>query len=164
MIRAICFNKRALTDEGFMELLDRMGAEDGGTITFTFPPNCVESFPDGTLCRSNADREYMKVSRTIVYCGDDQEKFIYVNSYGPGAKPSYDDLVQMLQDGEISMVDFIEAQEDLSGDYHKWLRSRGLDRTQENAGQFLDETEQQLTVLPPLTDYFKEDNIILMLN
>ena len=119
MVRAICYNVKALTDEGFRELLGRMGAEDGGTLTFERQANCVESFPDGTLCRSFADRED-GVPKTVIDCGDDIERFVHVNRTGIWNYPEYDALVQMVQDREMSMVEFVEAQD--PSDFRRVLR------------------------------------------
>ena len=162
MIRAICYNVKALTDEGFRELLGRMGAEDGGTLTFERQANCVESFPDGTLCRSFADRT-AGLPKTVIDCDDDMERFVRVNRTGIWNYPEYDGLVQMVQDGEMSMVEFLEAQEDMSGDFHEWLKRERKERTEENAGLFLDEQEMNLTVLPP-PSYVNDSNIVFLIS
>lgn len=141
MVRARCFDRQALTEEGFRNLLDRLAAKDGGTVTFDNEPNCVESFPDGTLCRCH----YMPfwASKAVIVCGEDQERFIYVNLSGKGGCPPYDELVQLAQDGEISMVDLLEMQEDTVGEYHRWLRERRMERTQANALAYMEERERE---------------------
>lgn len=161
MVRAIIFGQKAISEEGFARMLRETGAEDGGTICFTLPVNCVESFPNGTLCRSHVDRKGRVFPNAAIDCGEDMERFLYVNSYGRREKPSYEDLVQMLQDGEMSIVDFVEAQEDLIGDYHEWLRSKGRDRSELSAGEFLDAEEDRITVQPP-AQLITEDLVILL--
>lgn len=149
MVRAVCFNKKAFTDEGFIGLLNQLKAEDGGTLTFTRPVNCVESFPNGTLCRSYAESDMLGTLSTAINCGEDIELFVYVNSYGTRNKPDYEDLVRMYQDGEMSIVDFIEAQEDLANEYHEYLAQSKRDRGEKSAGDYLDQKELTLTQEPP---------------
>jgi len=148
MVRAVCFNKKAFTDEGFLDLLNRLEAEDGGTLAFTRPVNCVESFPNGTLCRSHTERDWPGLYSAVINCDDNIEKFIYVNSYGTRSKPSYEELVRKYQDGEISIVDFVEAQEDLVNEYHEYLALGKREREDESASDYLDHKEMTLTEEP----------------
>lgn len=144
MIRAICFNKMALAEEGFKELLIRLKARDGGTITFT--ANCVESFPDGTLYRSYYEHNQTMEMLHVTNCGDDLEKFVYVNTCGNKEKePSFDELVQMVQDGEINMIEFVEMQKGLKEDFHDYMMRNKMDRTAETVEMFLSEVEEILT-------------------
>lgn len=53
---------------------------------------------------------------------------------------SYDELVQLKQDGKIGWVDFVKATEDKE-DYEKWCRNHGEKETEENALFFIEMTE-----------------------
>lgn len=53
---------------------------------------------------------------------------------------SYEELVQLQQDGEITLLQFVEAQEDLSEDWKKWVQSHPRDN--ESANAFLNEIEK----------------------
>ena len=147
MIRAICFNKESVSEEGYQKLLETLKCEDDGLITVTKETNCVESFADGRLCRSyRREDEHSKPNRFIRNCGQDLELFIKLNREESGEEPDHDGLVQAVQDGEIDMREFVEQQEDASRDYHDWLYRYNADASVESVEMFLEEYEENLTV------------------
>lgn len=54
---------------------------------------------------------------------------------------NYDELVQKVQAGEISMLDFVLAQDELTALYVSDMRAKGVTPTVENAGEWLSEYE-----------------------
>jgi hypothetical protein len=50
----------------------------------------------------------------------------------------YDELVQMVQNGEITLVEFICKQDDLKQEYIKFLSERKLEKNSQTAQIFLD--------------------------
>lgn len=57
---------------------------------------------------------------------------------------STDELVEMVQDNEISWSEYIEAQPETYEGYHEWLEQEGLERNDESAHRFISELEDTL--------------------
>lgn len=55
-------------------------------------------------------------------------------------KYSYEELVQLKQEGRIGWVEFIKASNDKE-DYEKWCRDHGEDETENNALLFIEMTD-----------------------
>lgn len=53
---------------------------------------------------------------------------------------SYDELVQLKQNGKIGWVDFINAGENKE-DYEKWCRDHGEEETEDNAQFYIEMSE-----------------------
>lgn len=56
-------------------------------------------------------------------------------------KYSYDELVQLKQEGKISWVDFVKAGDDAEG-YVKWCRDHGEEESEDNAQLYMEMTEE----------------------
>lgn len=140
MVHAVCFNKKCFDIDVFERILAKTGGQDAGYLVNTLQ-NCIESFPDGKIYRSFQNRNDWITDKGIIDCGDDIEKFVYVNQYGKKGKDDgmneYDNLVQQLQDGEISTVEFIERQEELSEEWKEWLEDNSFIKNEETATAFL---------------------------
>lgn len=54
---------------------------------------------------------------------------------------NYDELVQKVQAGEISMLDFVFAQDELTALYIADMQAKGVTPTAENAEEWLSEYE-----------------------
>lgn len=50
----------------------------------------------------------------------------------------HDELVQMVQNGEITLVEFIRGQDGLEQEYIRFLSERQLERNSRTAQEFLD--------------------------
>lgn len=48
---------------------------------------------------------------------------------------SYEELVQLQQEGKITLVEFIEAQQELADEWKEWIDTRPI--SEESAGAFL---------------------------
>lgn len=57
---------------------------------------------------------------------------------------SPDELNEMVEAHEISWSEWIEAQSETYNDYHEWLESKGLERNDESAVQFIREVEDSM--------------------
>ena len=79
MIRAICFNADVFKEDVRNRILQETGAEWGGLLAKNVQPNCLESFPDGVIYYSHANKG---VTVGVTDCHHDIQQFIYVNSYG----------------------------------------------------------------------------------
>lgn len=55
-------------------------------------------------------------------------------------KRTFEELVQLRQDGKISWVEFLK-ESDYVEDYEQWLADRGAEADEDNAQLFLDMTE-----------------------
>ncbi len=53
------------------------------------------------------------------------------------AEKDYDELVQDVQDGEITQVDFINLQPELAEEYHAWLKENALAENGQSADAFM---------------------------
>ena len=85
MVHAVCFNKKCFDIDVFERILAKTGGQDAGYLVNTLQ-NCIESFPDGKIYRSFQNRNDWITDKGIIDCGDDIEKFIYVNQYGKKGK------------------------------------------------------------------------------
>lgn len=56
-------------------------------------------------------------------------------------KYSYDELVQLKQEGKISWVDFVKAGDDAE-DYVKWCSDHGEEESEDNAQLYMEMTEE----------------------
>ncbi len=151
MIHAICLNKHCLEPDTYARILESISGIDGGVMGEV--SNGIASFPNGYVYKCYIPPAL--AARADVYnCHDDIEKFIEVNSFGIINKlkqnnmetslkeKSYEELVQLQQDKEITLLQFVEAQEDLSEDWKNWLQSHPRD--DESASAFLNEIEKNL--------------------
>ena len=139
MVHAICYNKKCFDAEVFERILLKTNGNDAGCLVNSIQ-NCIESFPDGNIYRSFQSKD--NSGKDIIDCGDDIEKFIYVNMYGGKTKEEdmngYDRLVQLLQDGEIGAVEFIERQPELAEEWGEWLEEHSLKENESTAMSFLE--------------------------
>lgn len=55
---------------------------------------------------------------------------------------TYEELVELHQDGKINWVQFIELNDDDRPEWEDWLERHNLDRTDENALEFLRQVEE----------------------
>lgn len=159
MVHAVLFNPKAFEEENLQKILvQTKGTYEGTMLNAIW--NCMESFSDGSIYKSFVQKDGFDKSK-IIDCGDDIEKFIYINNYGiiqNKENMEYDELVQKVQDGEITMVQFVEAQEDLVEDWQEFLKDNDLKPTEENAGRFLEYREalamdcQILGTIPGVND------------
>lgn len=79
MIRAVCFSADVFRKEVLERILDATGATWGGWMAEDIQPNCLESFPDGSMYYSCCTDG---VPDKVVNCHSDVGRFIYVNGYG----------------------------------------------------------------------------------
>ena len=139
MVHAICFNKKCFDTDVLGRILAKTNGNDGGYLVNTIQ-NCIESFPDGNIYRSFQNKENLR--KDIIDCGDDIEKFIYVNLCGIKTKEEdmngYDNLVQLLQDGKIGAVEFIERQPELEEEWLEWRDEHSLKENESTAMSFLE--------------------------
>lgn len=85
MIRAVCFNKNVFRWDMLNKVILRIGGIWSGNLVREGPVNCIESFSDGRVYYSYCNRQEVGKG-TVTDCGEDLEKFIYVNSYSYGKK------------------------------------------------------------------------------
>lgn len=79
MVRAVCFNRKALNLNVLNRICAQLGCEFQGYLTDASMVNCIESFPDGTVYLSYVHH----VNNRMVNCQADVQKFITVNNvYG----------------------------------------------------------------------------------
>ncbi|WP_373724098.1 hypothetical protein [Bacteroides heparinolyticus] len=55
---------------------------------------------------------------------------------------SYDELVQLCQDGNITWVEFVEAQQELTEDWQEWIKKNPVN--DQSAKDFLTDYESRL--------------------
>lgn len=55
---------------------------------------------------------------------------------------TYEELVQLLQEGEITLVEFIEAQPDITEEWNKWIDTRPIN--EDSARAFLAQLDEKL--------------------
>lgn len=55
---------------------------------------------------------------------------------------SYDDLVQLVQDGKITMTEFVKETE--GGEYEDWCKARGVEECDKTAEEYLDYKEEKV--------------------
>jgi hypothetical protein len=56
---------------------------------------------------------------------------------------TYEELIELRQDGKITLVQFILAQEDIASYFTNAMKQYGLDMNDENAQTWLDKYEEQ---------------------
>lgn len=56
---------------------------------------------------------------------------------------SVESLDMLVQQGEITWSEWVDAQPNTYGGYDEWLQSKGLERSDENALAFIRETEEE---------------------
>jgi hypothetical protein len=138
MVHAVCFNKKYMTGEKYTRVIEEIGANDGGTLIGSMDIfNCLESFPSGDIYRSLIWKENLDTE--IIDCGEDIEKFIYVNKYGINKKEDmeYEDLIQLHQEGKIGTLEFVERQEDLTDMWLEWLKENNREKNELSANEFM---------------------------
>lgn len=143
MVHAVCFNKKCFDTEVFERILVKTNGNDAGYLINTLQ-NCIESFPDGNIYRSFHNRKDWINDKDIIDCGNDIDKFIYVNQYGTGINNNendHDNLVQLMQNGKIGAVEFIGRQPELEEEWLEWLEEHSLKVNEKTALDFLDYRE-----------------------
>ena len=55
---------------------------------------------------------------------------------------TYEELVQLQQDGEITLVEFIEAQPDITEEWNKWIDTRPINK--DSARAFLAQLDESV--------------------
>lgn len=138
MVHAVLFNPKAFDSVNLIKILEQTGGNYEGIMVKKLW-NCMESFPDGRIYKSFVRKDELD-GKNVIDCGDDLERFIYVNKYGltnQDEDMEYENLVQKVQDGEMTFVEFIEAQEELNEEWKEWLAEYKLEPTEANANAFL---------------------------
>ena len=83
MIRAVCFNRDVFRRDILDKIVRRTKGMMTGNLITEGPVNCIESFPDGSLCYSFTTPGEL-AGRQVTDCGCDIERFMDVNSYAYG--------------------------------------------------------------------------------
>lgn len=57
---------------------------------------------------------------------------------------SYDDLIQLLQDGQINKIQFVEANPEIYPDWEEWLQENNLEKTNGAASYYMEVKDKEI--------------------
>ena len=55
----------------------------------------------------------------------------------------YEELIQLVQDGEITMIEFVEANDELYPDWEEWLEDNNLEKTNGAARAYIEMKDKE---------------------